>query len=282
MDTPRELKSVELPNQIKLPYVEQGDASGVPVLLLHGFAGSWHSFERVLAHLPGSIHALAPTLRGHGDASRPAAGYGLPDFAADVAAFMQALDLEAAVLVGHSMGSAVALRFAIDHPGRTAGLVLVGASATTRGTPAAREYWDTILSQLTDPVDPDLVRQMTEGDLAQLVPEEFCETLVREGLKVPAHVWRATFESRWRLEGDFEAELGGIRAPTLIIWGQQDARYSPGDQDALAAAIPNSRLRVYPGAGHAPHWEEPERFASDLVAFVEELGHSPDHPIITR
>jgi non-heme chloroperoxidase len=266
------VKSVELSTQVKLPYAEQGDASGVPVLLLHGFADSWRSFELVLPHLPESIHAFALTQRGHGDASRSAAGYGVRDFAADVAAFQDALHLRRAVIVGHSMGSGVALRFAIDHPDRTMGLVLVGASPTMGATAAAREFWDSTVSKLTDPVDPDLVRGMTESMLAQPVSRAFLDAAVREGLKVPALVWKAAFESRWRLEGDYSAELSQITAPTLILWGDQDARYPRGEQETLASAIAGSRLVAYRGAGHLLHWEEPQRFAADLVTFVEGLS----------
>ncbi|MGH3995042.1 MAG: alpha/beta fold hydrolase, partial [Pseudonocardiaceae bacterium] len=84
------IKSAALPNGLKLPYVEQGDPSGVPVVLLHAFADSWRSFERVLAYLPRSIHAFAVTQRGHGEAGRPASGYGVDEFAVDVVAFMDA------------------------------------------------------------------------------------------------------------------------------------------------------------------------------------------------
>jgi non-heme chloroperoxidase len=217
--------------------------------------------------LPPSVHAFALTQRGHGDSSHPAAGYGIPDFAADLEAFTDSLHLGAAVIVGHSMGSAIAMRYAIDHRERVLGLVLVGASTSIRGNTAARQFWDPIILSLTDPVDAGLVRGMTESMLAQPVPQAFLETLVQESQKVPAHVWKAAFESRWRSEGDFAAELGHIEARTLIIWGDQDARYPRIEQEALAAAIPGSRLVVYSGAGHGPHWEEPERFASDLVTF---------------
>jgi non-heme chloroperoxidase len=77
-------KSVELPNRVKLSYVEQGDPSGVPVLFLHGVTDSWHSFELVLPHLPASIHAFALSQRGHGEADRrPETGYQPQDFAAE-------------------------------------------------------------------------------------------------------------------------------------------------------------------------------------------------------
>ena len=132
-------KSVDLPNQVRLPYAEQGDPSGLPVLLLHGFADSWRSFGLVLPHLPESIRAFALTMRGHGDASRPTSGYGIRDFAADLAAFQDAIHLPMAVIVGHSIGAGVALRYAIDHPERTMGLVLIGGSPTMGATAAARE-----------------------------------------------------------------------------------------------------------------------------------------------
>jgi pimeloyl-ACP methyl ester carboxylesterase len=84
------------------------------------------------------------------------------------------------------MGSGVALRFAIDHPERAMGLVLVGTSPTMGATAAAREFWDSTVSKLTDPVDPALVRGMTESMLLQPVPQAFVDAAVQEGLKVPA------------------------------------------------------------------------------------------------
>src|SRR5512134_1726307 len=106
------IKTAELPANVRLPYVEQGDESGVPVVMLHGVTDSWHSFELVLPRLPESIRAFALTQRGHGDASRPDSGYRYTDLAADVAAFMDVHQLKSAVVVGHSMGSSVAQRFA--------------------------------------------------------------------------------------------------------------------------------------------------------------------------
>jgi pimeloyl-ACP methyl ester carboxylesterase len=86
-------------------------------------------------------------------------------------------------------------------------------------------------------------------------------------------VWRAAFESRFQSEDDYSEQLGQIKAPTLILWGDLDARYPRSDQDALTAAIPGAQLRVYPGAGHLLHLEQPARFASDLAAFANGLAH---------
>lgn len=96
------VESVALSTGVTLPYVEQGDRSGVPVVLFHGPTDSWRSFELLLAQLPASLRAFAVSQRGHGDADRPEAGYRPQDFADDVVAFMDAVGLEAAVLAGHS------------------------------------------------------------------------------------------------------------------------------------------------------------------------------------
>ena len=266
------VKYAELPNGVRIPYVEQGDTSGLPLLLLHGFAGSWQSFEPVLPHLPESIHVFAATLRGHGDASKPPGGYRLGDWALDVAAFMDVLQLEAAVVAGHSMGSGGALRFAVDYPQKTLGLVLAGACVPRAGDARVRAFWESTVSELSDPMDPAFVREFLESTLAQPVPPATFERMLQDSLKVPARVWQAAWKNR--LDQDPSVDLDKVRVPTLLVWGDQDARCPRSDQEALAGGIADSQLVVYAGAGHSLHAEEPERFAADLVAFVEEVVDS--------
>jgi len=265
-------KAIHLVGRATLRVVERGDSHGPAVVLLHGFTDSWRSFERVLPHLPPSLHVLVVTQRGHGDASRPAEGYSLADFSGDVLALLDALRINRAVIVGHSMGSAVALRFAIDHPGRVRGLVLIGASATLRGTPEARAHWDGALAKLSDPVPREFVRALTEQEFVKAVPPEVVDALTDESAKVPLRVWRAAIEARWREDGDYSTELATIQAPTLILWGERDPRYPRTAQDTLLAGIRGSRLVVFEGAGHMLHIEEPEQCARELSAFVAEVG----------
>ncbi len=271
MDATPVLRSVALPNGLTLPYVEQGDPSGVPLLLLHAVGDSWRIFEPLLRCLPSSIHAIAPSQRGHGDASRPETGYRVPDFVADVAAFMDALGLPAAVVAGGSSGGLIARRFALAYPARTLGLVLLGSPATLRDKPGVQEAWDSTFSKLTDPLDPAFVRQFALSTLVRPPAPELLEIMVQEGLKAPARVWRETMAGI--LEEEFPGEqlandLRRIAAPTLVIWGDQDAILPLSDQQALAAAVPGARLVIYRGEGHAFYWEEPERVAADLAAFV--------------
>jgi len=266
---------VELSTKVRLQYVEQGSSSGYPLILLHGYADSWHTFEPVLPYLPKSIRVFALTQRGHGDASRPTVGYAPHDFAMDLVAFVDALHLETAVIAGGSSGGIVARRFAMDHPRRAEGLVLIGSPLTLGGKPGVLELWKSTISRLKDPIDPDLVRTFTESQLARKVPRTFLETIIEENLKVPARVWKATLEG---LLGDHSSEeLDRITAPTLIIWGDKDTIIPLSDQETLLRKIKGSRLLVYPGAGHALYWEEPAHIASDIKTFIEDL-HSKTHP----
>jgi pimeloyl-ACP methyl ester carboxylesterase len=119
--------SLTLPNGVTLEYIERGKTSGIPVIFLRGMTDSCRSFDPLLDRLPDALHAFALTQRGPGRSSKPQTGYHYSEMAEDLRGFMDALDLPSAVIVGHSMGSTAAQRFAASHPDRVAGLVLMGA-----------------------------------------------------------------------------------------------------------------------------------------------------------
>lgn len=263
-------KAVTLHGTLRIPFVEQGDLTGMPILLLHGYTDSWRSFEPLLRRLPRGLRAVAPTQRGHGDAGRPAEGYGQRDFAADALALMDALGIGRALVVGHSMGSQVAMRLAQDHPDRVLGLVLIGAFASLGRNAAVREFWDGAVRHLTDPVDRGFVEDFQRSTLARPVPPEFFETVVRESLKLPARVWRAVL--RDLMEAGNEPDAAGIAAPTLLLWGDGDGFCPREEQERLASGIAGARLVALEGTGHAPQWEEPDRVAAEIAAFADTLA----------
>jgi pimeloyl-ACP methyl ester carboxylesterase len=262
-------RTIELASGLRLEYAETGRRAGVPVVFLHGATDSWRSFEPVLDRLPPWIRGLAVSLRGHGRSSRPESGYDYTAMAADVREFLDGLALPATVIVGHSMGSMVAQRFVVDHPERAAGLVLMGAFRTIAGNVQVQDFWDTALATLTDPIDPALAREFQLGTLAREVPAGLLETVVGESRLVPARVWRAIFRA-FLDTPDFSAALTRVGAPTLIVWGDHDAYAGEPDQAALRAVLPHAEWTAYRGAGHAPHWEDPDRVTADLVGFVRE------------
>src|ERR671916_1402721 len=94
----------------RLHYAERGDLTGEAIIFLQGYSDSWFSFSGVLSLLSPEYHAFALTERGHGDSDKPQCCYTLDDFAADVDAFMDAIGIEKATVVGHSGGSLIAGR----------------------------------------------------------------------------------------------------------------------------------------------------------------------------
>jgi len=262
------VSSLTLPSGVILPYAEQGDRSQATLVLVHALADSWRIFEPVLGNLPESIHALAPTQRGHGDASKPAAGYRSTDFSADLLAFLDALSIESAVIAGASSGGLVAQSFAINHPERTRGLVLLGAPLRLGDKERVRQLWDDVISRMSDPIDPEFVRGFG-GQVAQHVAPGLFETLVEESLKVPARVWREAYEGV--MVDDFSAELSRISAPTLVLWGNRDPLLTLEDEEILVRDIPEARLLVYEGVGHLLYLEQPVRVAQDLADFMKAL-----------
>jgi pimeloyl-ACP methyl ester carboxylesterase len=139
---------------VTLPYLEQGDPSGMAILLLHPWGESLRCFGRLMSLLPPSLHVLAMDQRGHGDADKPVGGYELASFAADVQAFLGAVDLVSAVLVGSSSGGCIAQQVALDSPSRVTGLVLLGSPRSLHGR--RPEFAQ---ERLSDPVDPACVRE---------------------------------------------------------------------------------------------------------------------------
>jgi non-heme chloroperoxidase len=233
-------KFVSLSTGVRIEYVEQGraDTDGAPAIFLHGVTDSCRSFERVLPLLPPSIHAFALSQRGHGDSARPTSGYRFAHMSADLLAFLDAMDLRTAIIVGHSMGASVAQRFAIDHRDRVARLVLMGAFSTYQ--------------------DPGL---------ADFVPADHLDVVVSETLKVPARVWREAFDEFLKTP-DFTGELTNVSAPVLLMWGDRDSYALRAAQDRLLEVMPEARFITYEGFGHSFHWEDPEQFTRDLVPFL--------------
>jgi pimeloyl-ACP methyl ester carboxylesterase len=257
----------DLATGVRLHYAEQGDRTGEAIVFLHGYSDSWYSFSGVLPLLSPEYHAFALTGRGHGDSDKPEAGYTVDDFAADVDAFMEAVGIERATIVGHSGGTLIAPRVAVRYPHRVSRLVLIGSAIMGANNEAMVGLGEEVRA-LEDPIPPEFAREFQESTIHHPIPEEFLSTAISESLKLPVRVWLDYMEETI-LTPDHAARLGEIGAPTLIVWGEQDAFFPREEQERLARAIPDATLKVYPETGHAVHWERPERFVRDLEAFVK-------------
>ena len=257
-------KVVSLATGVRIEYVEQGHADGAPVVFLHGWPDSWFSFSRVLPLLPESVRALAVDQRGFGDSDRPESGYAIHEMAADVIAFLDALEIERVTLVGHSYGSFVARQAAITQPQRVVALALIGTGFAA-STPVMRDLQNA-LRDLPDPIPVEFATDFQASTAYRPLPPEFFERIVAESLKLPPRLWRLAIDRL--VEYDDTQQLARIEAPTLLMWGDQDALFSRTDQDRFMATLPAAQLTVYEETGHCPNWERPERVAADIAALV--------------
>jgi non-heme chloroperoxidase len=258
------LKTLDLSTSISLEYVEQGCPDGIPVILLHGFTDSWHSYEMILPYLPTNLHVYAISMRGHGNSAQPITGYHPDDFAGDIAAFIKELGIYQPVIAGHSMGSTIAQSFAVKYPELTRGIILAGSFANYN-TAAVLDF-KAMIDQLTDPIDRAFAEGFQRGTAVRPVPEEMMKIFIDETSKVPAYVWKGV-ASGWSTSNYYN-KLDKFNKPALIIWGDKDGFCTKADQDLLNRSLKGSTLKIYEGTGHAIHWEEPQRFATDITEFI--------------
>ena len=260
-----QFSSVLLRTGVRLRYAYKGDPSGTPVIMLHGYTDSWFSFSPVLPLLDQKYRVYILDQRGHGDSDRPVGGYALQQFAADVIAFMDAMKLQQATIVGHSMGSFVAQHVAVEAPERVSKLVLV-ASATSIRNNVVLDLQREIRALSSETVPENFARDFQVSTIFQPLAPEFLQAVVKESLKTPARVWREVMAEMVAPEAS--VSLKKVKTPTLILWGDKESVFPRSEQDALASSLRNSVLKIYPETGHALHWERPERFAKDLQDFI--------------
>ncbi len=256
-----------LPSGLGLHVAEWGSQDGQAVLMLHGYSDSWFSYSRMLPLLTADLRVIVPDQRGHGGSDRPPDGYAPDTFADDAIQLLDTLGIERAVVVGHSMGSFIARKIAVNAPERVERLVLIGSAATARNeaTPQLLEEVRT----LADPVGADFVRAFQSSTIHRPVPADFFEQIVAESLKVPARVWKAALNGL--LADDLTADCARIRCPVLILGGDRDGVFARAEQERLASCIPGAILKISPDIGHDPQWEAPDDVVSDLLAFLRSL-----------
>lgn len=260
-------KRIALKTGVEVEYVEQGKPDGVPVIFLHGITDSWHSFETVLPLLPERIHAFALSQRGHGDSDRPTDKYSPGHFAADVAAFIQEKQLGKVTIVGHSMGGLIAQQFVLHYPHLTTALVVVSSDPAIRKNTGMPEFFQEVM-QMKDNPDREFMTAFQKGVLAKDIDSVYFNLLIDESLKVPISVFQQAF--RGLIDADYTNQLKKVTQPTLIFWGNKDAFFLREGQETLVKNIRGSKWIVYEDVGHSVHWEEPQRFAKDLVDFIDE------------
>ena len=258
-----EMRRVALATGVDLAVHEFGD--GEPVLLLHALGETHRSFDRLVPLLSRTLHLVVPDQRGVGESAKPADGYALHDAVDDMIALLDALGLDVCWLVGTSSGGYLAQQVTVDHPERVRGLMLVGAPSNLQ-QPLPVSFAD-LLSSFHDPVTREDINALNGAlPLHTPVPDRFLEDQMTAALTIPKSVWRAAVEGLFAAVPPIQS--GRITVPTLILWGAEEDLLPADQAHELAAAIEGSRLVTYEGTGHLVLWEQPERVALDVTAFI--------------
>lgn len=250
-------------NGVELFHDEQG--AGPPILFHHGYTGSHDGWEQIVPRLADRYRCIVMDARGAGDSERPADGYTIAQYAADVIGMADALGLERFTFVGHSMGGGIGMWLGLEHADRLDRLVLVAPIPAdgTQGDP-----------KLHDAAADQRAAGDVEGMLAQrramaARPEQFDEARARRGVEHALSVSDGHFHDSWTAMREFSVgdRLGSLTTPTLMIAGAADGLLAANLKDVQR--LPNATLHVFSRVGHGVPTDTPERFAEVIAEFME-------------
>ena len=257
--------------------------TGPPLVLLHGVGDNALDWQWVVPTLAGNYRLYALDLPGSGGSAKPSADYSPAFFTRFVAAFLDALGVDHAAVIGHSLGGLVGLRLALSEPERIAALSLVASGGLGREvTYALRSLALPGYGKLTVAWGkrPPGALQRALGRSALLfahprgVPPIWLKEQYRLA-RLPGFLEAqlATLRAQVGLRGQREVlvdQLPHLRMPTLVVWGTRD-RVLPYSQAQVAVSrLKGGSLELIPDCGHLPHVEQPERFVSSLDHFLRE------------
>ena len=249
-------------NDTRLFYEESG--SGEAIIFHHGYTGAHDVWlDEISPRLNDSYRCIVMDCRGAGDSEHPETGYNIPQYAADVIAVADALELEEFTYVGHSMGGGIGYQLGINHGERLKKLVLV-APIPSAGIKAPRKVHEKAKETRSHPDARDLM--IADRLLLRLrAPKEVIIKTVDRALSVSA----GHFDESWQSMLDFNVQnrLDELRTPTLMIAGAADGLCAANVNDWQR--LPMAALHVFSRVGHGIPREVPEEFSAVLRDFLE-------------
>ncbi|MFH1584720.1 MAG: alpha/beta hydrolase [Patescibacteria group bacterium] len=246
---------------IRVSYKIAGE--GPAVFILHGWgrgSDSWAEVQEALSRKGYLV--VAPDLPGFGRTRVPQSAWGIAEYADFVLQFANKLGVDKFVLLGHSFGGQVAVRFAASYPEKIEKLILC-APAAIRREPGPKEVCVKYIAKAGTLV---LTFIPSEG-LRQLLRKVFASILGRSDYLQAPGIMRKVMEKVIR--EDLSAIFVNITANTLLVWGEKDRPVPLEDAYFMEKRLPHSVLRVIPGVGHRVHREVPEKLTEFIVQFLQ-------------
>jgi len=242
---------------------------GRPVILLHGWLGSWGLWQETMAYLGRYYRTYALDFWGFGESGKKRETYAVQDFVSLVDQFMNQLGIVKAPLVGHSMGGTVSLSVAIHNPERVSKVVVVG-SPITGSSLALPLKWAGYR-----PIAFLLFNMMGLFRTSMRIASPFICRDPRFPAMMDRDLSRTTVESFLRSiaslhRTDLRPMLDNIKVPVMGMYGEKDNIVHPLQWKPLAAGVENNHTERFPNAGHFIMLDEPQPFINKLKLFLDE------------
>jgi pimeloyl-ACP methyl ester carboxylesterase len=249
-----------------------------PLVLVHGFTGSRDDFADVLEPLGAIGRTLAPDLRGHGGSTNPGKDYSLDQLCADLAGFLDAMQIQRCDLLGHSLGGMIALRFVLKYPDRVSSLILMDTAARAHASLSNRALTAIRWVSRTVPmrwqwrfIKANGKRLPKPARRAALeMGEERYWSRIRDKLEA---MDPAAFDELLRAlvnQQPVTERLHEIDCPTLVIVGDQDTAFLNPSRE-MADRIPNAKLVVIEDAHHSPQIEARDSWLALVSNHIERV-----------
>ena len=263
-------QKIELSTGITMAYVEMGKAEGDPLVLIHGMTDNSRSWSLIAPYFAeAGYHIYMPDLRGHGESDKPDTGfYTTADHAADIAAFMDAIGIEKADIIGHSLGSMTAQTFELFYPEKCNHVVWESTTPVSGGTVLGTYYYEYGISIGQDGHPDD--EFMDEWYYCEApVDEEFLKYEMDESQALTGANWECIAGGASFSDLTPFYEFMDDSIPTLILWGTGDGFFNEDLQDELKEYVPFAEFIAYDGIGHNIQWENTEQMAKDCIDFFQ-------------
>jgi pimeloyl-ACP methyl ester carboxylesterase len=255
-------KTIVLPNGITLAYNDFGAASGIPLLMIHGYTDSCRTWSLAAPYLAGR-RLIAIDLRGHGNSSVTDT-YSVDELASDVAFFIAEMGFDSVDVIGHSLGSITSQVLAAFYPEKVKSVILLNSTLRVRAAPGD-DFWEAPMNA-EYPLDP-------QGELMaewfwnpSPIDPDFLRYSMLDAAATDKKTWQGV--PRALSTTDLTAIQPLIKARLMIMWGDLDPIFDLETQLALRAAHPAAEILTFEGCGHNPHWERPKDLADAILAFT--------------
>jgi 3-oxoadipate enol-lactonase len=254
---------------IRTYYVEDG--SGEPVVLVHGLGATGTDLWKKQIHdLARDHRVFAYDVRGSGRTDVTTGPYTIELLADDLAAFVEALDLERVVLVGHSMGGGIALQYAATHPDRVRAVVGAGAVAELpeQGKQGMQTRAETVERDGMAAVAETVATNGLAPSFRDAHPEEFQEFISLLASNRPEGY---AAQCRALVAMAVTERFGDVAAPVLLVCGELDQASPPAMNEANAGRLPNARVVQLDDCAHIIPWEKPAELLDAVRGFLAEV-----------